>query len=99
MNTAYTTKDPELIGVLEHIRTERLRVHLFYDGPWGYCGDNQEWGLVGRSMGNPKAVNGGVKAPLLLKRRDSTGGGLLHDEHIIRIEDRDKRVLWSQEKA
>ena len=95
--TDFKSDDVELQLVLDEARVGRIRLKVIYDGAYGRMGESHDFGYVGRSMGNPKFPNGGVKAPLLIHNSRSTGGEVLCDDHIIKVQtSRNGRVLWTR---
>lgn len=97
--TDFHTTDPELQKVLDRVRRDRIRVRLTYDGAYGNMGEDHDFGYIGRTAGNPNYPNGGLKSPLLVHNSRSTGGGILMDDHIIKIEtspSKGRRVLWQR---
>jgi len=95
--TDFTTSDVSLQRVLDAARASRTRVRVTYDGDYGDMGRDHDFGYIGRTMGNPAYPNGGTKSPLLVHNSRSTGGGILMDDHIIKVEtSRGRRVLWER---
>jgi len=96
--TIYRTESESLMVQLDRLRRDRVRVKIIYDGDWGRSARNFDTGYIGRSMGNPKSPGGGMKIPLLIHNRRSSGGFPLADSHIIRIEhSRGGALIWDRE--
>ena len=94
--TDFTTTDKGLQLVLDGLRVSRTRVRVTYDGNLGRNGEDHEFGYIGRTMGNPNYPDGGTRAPLLVHNSRSSGGGILMDDRIIKVEtSRGNRVLWA----
>ena len=80
--TYYHVDTPQkVIDILEQARANGQRVRVFYGDTVTGKDWMEEWdtiGTIGRSMGP-------VKVPLLIPRKNSTGGGSLLDHCIVRI--------------
>jgi len=95
--TDFTTTDLTLQRVLDEVRRSRTRVRVTYDGDYGELGKDHDFGYIGRTMGNSAYPNGGMKSPLLVCNSRSSGGGILMDDHIIKVEtssSKNRQVLW-----
>jgi len=95
--TDFTTTDLTLQRVLDEVRRSRTRVRVTYDGDYGELGKDHDFGYIARTRGNSNYPNGGVRSPLLVHNRRSHGGGVLIDDHIIKVEtssSKNRRVLW-----
>lgn len=92
--TFYTSNtNNEIIEVLEDARKNRARIRVFYgDTITGedWLEDNDTIGTISRTFGD-------VKSPILLKRKNSTGGGLILTENIVKITI-DKRIYYIHDK-
>lgn len=83
--TAYHEETPDsIIQILEDARQDNRSTRLRFcfgdttDGrDWGECCDTT--GYIGRSTGN-------IKIPLLIKTINSTGGGGILDDCIVKVE-------------
>ena len=85
--------DNKVIEVLENARKSESRIRIFY----GDTITGEDWledydtiGIVGRTCGN-------IKSPILLKRKNSTGGGRILTENIVKITI-DKRIYYIHDK-
>lgn len=94
--TSYDTRTARgIIEVLERARkaTRRMRLKIFY----GDIRTGEAWGdvercYIGRSTGS-------VKIPLVIYRRNSTGGSGLCEHCIVRIESSVGGIVhWSHDK-
>ena len=85
--------DNKVIEVLENARKSESRIRIFYgDTITGedWLEDNDTIGAISRTFGN-------VKSPILLKRKNSTGGGLILTENIVKITI-DKKIYYIHDK-
>lgn len=92
--TSYHKDTPyAAISVLERARKEKIRIRIFY-GDKETGKDWMEWfdtiGLIGRSNGN-------IKVPILLKNKNSFGGGAILDNAIVKITI-DKKTVYKHPK-
>lgn len=88
--TAYHTETPmEVVKILEASRLEFRRIRIFYGNVKtgrDWCEEHDIVGMIGKSTGK-------IKVPLLLNRINSTGGGAILDDCIIKITE-NKRVIY-----
>jgi len=95
-NTLYGRKTPrKVIDTLEIAMVAKNRVRVYYGNPSNGESWDEEYetmGYVGRSMGEQKI-------PLLVHNKNSSGGGALLDDKILKIVDtKTKRVLYQHPK-
>ena len=95
VNGTFYTSDTnnKIIEVLENARKNGARIRVFYgDTITGedWLEDNDTIGAISRTFGN-------VKSPILLKRKNSTGGGLILTENIVKITI-DKKIYYIHDK-
>ena len=80
--TCYNENTPnDVIKILEKARKERTRVRLFFGDTFSGADWLEEYetiGYVGRSCGN-------CKIPILLSKENSSGGGAILTDCIVRI--------------
>lgn len=80
-----------LINIILRAYKYKFRIRIFYGDIHTGRSWNEEYdvtGTIGKTTGN-------IKIPILLKRKDSNGGGALCLSSVIRIDDiEDKRTLW-----
>ncbi len=85
--------DNKVIEVLENARKSESRIRIFYgDTITGedWLEDYDTMGIVSRTYGN-------IKTPILLKRKNSTGGESILTENIVKITI-DKRIYYIHDK-
>lgn len=90
--TSYDSKtDSKIVNILESARLNKTRLILDFGDvetgkSWNETFDTR--GTIGRSTGNNKI-------PLLIKQKNSTGGGAILDRCIVKIMDsKTKRTLY-----
>ena len=92
--TFYTSNtNNEIIEILENARKNGARIRVFYGNTVtgeDWLEDNDTIGTIGRTLGD-------VKSPILLKRKNSIGGGLILTENIVKITI-DKRIYYIHDK-
>lgn len=80
--TFYKSSTPrQVVEILERARKSGLRLQLDY----GDAHSGRSWGETNDVEGRVGRSTGAVKIPLLVKRRDSTGGGAILDDCIVAI--------------
>ena len=85
--TSYHEETPDaVIAILEKSRQEKMRLIITYVSE-SSSGDFLERGYVGRSTGE-------IKIPLLIRTKRSLGGSAILDNHIFKIEDVKRRLLY-----
>lgn len=91
--TAYSADTPNgVITVLEGARQHGTRIRVFY----GDKETGRSWLDEFNTMGTVGRSTGAYKIPLLIKRRNSLGGGAILDSAIVRItEARGGDVLYT----
>jgi hypothetical protein len=85
-----TNSHREMMGVLDTARNMHKRVTLFYGDPKTGESWHSETGYIQRSTG-------AARIPLLVPYRNSTGGGQIETDTVVRIEFANKKdggVLW-----
>lgn len=87
----YDNVNEALMSLIVRAWKYKFRIRVFYGDNKTGRSWNEEYdvmGIVGRSTGN-------IKIPILLRRKDSYGGGALLLSSVIRIDDiEEKKTLW-----
>ncbi len=92
--TFYTSNtNNEIIEVLEDARKNGARIRIFY----GNTITGEDWLEDNDTIGTISRTFGDVKSPILLKRKNSTGGRLIFTEYIVKITI-NKRIYYIHDK-
>ena len=95
VNGTFYTSDTnnKIIEVLENARKNGARIRIFY----GNTITGEDWLEDNDTIGTISRTFGDVKSPILLKRKNSTGGRLIFTEYIVKITI-DKRIYYIHDK-
>jgi hypothetical protein len=89
-NMSFSVNAPDkLCELLVNLNANRRRIRIFYgDTSTGKCWNDEHdvIGYVGRTTG--------IRSPILVYNNRSMGGGLILDEHVLKIVDMSGRVLY-----
>ena len=87
----FSNVSEELMNIILRAYKYKFRIRVFY----GDIHTGRSWNEEYDVMGKIGRTCGAIKIPILLRRKDSYGGGALLLSSVIRIDDiEDKKTLW-----